>query len=45
MGPALNGSVNMDRPVTPTKETASKEGKAVHRSSTKKNTNKKARHR
>ncbi|PNF37446.1 Chromatin modification-related protein MEAF6, partial [Cryptotermes secundus] len=45
MGPALNGSVNMDRPVTPTKETASKESKAVHRSGTKKNTNKKARHR
>jgi len=35
----------MERPATPSKETASKESKTVHRSGTKKNTNKKARHR
>ncbi|XP_021930843.1 chromatin modification-related protein MEAF6 [Zootermopsis nevadensis] len=44
-GPALNGSSSMDRPATPTKETASKESKTMHRSGTKKNANKKARHR
>lgn len=45
-GPAPNGNISMDRPATPTKETAaSKESKTVHRSGTKKNTNKKARHR
>ncbi|PSN53427.1 Chromatin modification-related protein MEAF6 [Blattella germanica] len=43
--PALNGNANLDRPATPNKEIASKESKTVHRSGTKKSTNKKARHR
>ncbi|KAK7869779.1 hypothetical protein R5R35_008313 [Gryllus longicercus] len=45
-GASVNGTVSSDRPPTPVKEIASKEGKNVQRGShAKKNTNKKVRHR